>query len=220
MGMLKRLLASTAVRRPSVTCSPVWAQLPTLAPGATLEVVGESNHQPALERAAGGRTPDGCKRRLVTAELVREPLNKHDANAVRVDVGAETVGYVPREIAPQLHQVVETLWTSDRLATCRASLTGGCDRGWRDKGTIGIVLDMASPATFFDPGTMPALPDGQRVSVTNEEHYQNTLEQLLGRGSSLETISTLRVIDRDPHRSASLSATEVLIGSRLRPDSA
>lgn len=212
MGLLDRLAGSGATRRPALTVSPAWIQTPTLAPGSELEVVGESNYQPALEWAGWGRTPDGCRMPLVMAELVREPRNPHDRNAVRVDVGGHTVGYVPRDIAPQLHPIIDHLWSNGFPATCRATLTGGWDRGWQGAGTIGIVLDVRHPATTFDPSTMPSLPGGKRVSVTREEHYADHLSTLLQRRPEVDVLGQLRVVERDPHAKTAAPTIEVWAG--------
>lgn len=40
-----------------------------------------------------------------TATLVREPGNKQDPNAVRVDIAGATVGYVPKEFASAFHRL-------------------------------------------------------------------------------------------------------------------
>lgn len=54
------------------------------------EVVGESQYQDALHKAA---TLPGD----TLAELVPESNNRHDNNAVSVRVGGEVVGYLSRE---------------------------------------------------------------------------------------------------------------------------
>lgn len=200
MGLLDRLkgAVSTGLAAPSVP--PHWWQLPTLAPGFdAIGVVGESNYQPALEHAAQGRTPDGCRVQHVMTQLVREPRNKYDRNAVRVDIDGRTVGYVPREDAPSLHHVLDHLASHGYPATCRAYLRGGWDRGRDDRGSIGCVLDLAQPLAVFDPATCGALPEGTRVSVTREEHYADRLGALLGGAKSRDVAASLRVVDADPH---------------------
>lgn len=41
------------------------------------------------------------------AELVPEPDNPHDPNAIRVDVGGVKVGYIPREQTARIHALIE-----------------------------------------------------------------------------------------------------------------
>lgn len=61
-------------------------------PGFHQELVGESNYQRHL-RAVGGRSRVWL---IVGAELVPEPENIHDENAVRVDIKGGVAGYLPR----------------------------------------------------------------------------------------------------------------------------
>jgi hypothetical protein len=204
MSLWDRLTGRTADAfappRPGVHAPATWAQRPTIAPGGEQHVVGESNYQPALEQAAGGRTPDGCAISLVTAELVRDPHNRYDRNAVRVDIAGQLVGYLPRTDAPMYHQLITTLWERGLAASCWAQLTGGWDRGPYDRGSIGIVLNI-------DPRLQPCglevnlpLPAHQRVSVTGEEHHQAALRALLGRRREANAIGTLRLVDAHPLR--------------------
>jgi hypothetical protein len=51
---------------------------------AVLEIVGESNYQPALERLSGGKTPDGTRVAGGMAILFPEPQNPYDSNAIAV----------------------------------------------------------------------------------------------------------------------------------------
>jgi|SRR5215218_1557140 len=60
-----------------------------------MAVVGESFHMDELDRVTGG----GVGERELTAQLVRDPENPHDPNAVKVVVAGEEVGYLSRENA-------------------------------------------------------------------------------------------------------------------------
>jgi hypothetical protein len=83
-----------------------------------VDVVGESYRQDVIAKLARARKP-------LVAELIREPDNEHDANAVRVDIHGETVGYVAREDAPSLHPLLERLRREGRPAQVAAHVTGG-----------------------------------------------------------------------------------------------
>jgi hypothetical protein len=148
----------------------------------------------------------------VTAELVREPRNRYDRNAVRVDVAGEVVGYLPRTDAPTYHQLVDTLWEQRLAATCWARLTGGWDRGPYDRGSIGLILDI-------DPRLQPCgkevslvLPAHHRVSVTGEEHCQDVLRRMLGRRREIDTVAKLRLVDHHPRRTGIGPVVEVEMG--------
>src|SRR6266508_3866993 len=215
MGLWNRLpgrSAASTPTRPAVQAAVTWAKRPTIAPGGEHHVVGESNYQAALEHAAGGRTPDGCATSLVAAALVREPRNRYDGNAVRVDIAGQVVGYLPRTDAPRYHQLVTALWEEGLAATCWARLTGGWDRGPGDQGSIVVVLDI-------DPRLQPCgqevtllLPTHHRVSVTGEEHCQAVLRVLLGRQREVSTVGKLRFVDSHPQRPGSGPMVEVEIG--------
>lgn len=215
MGLWDRMAgrgAAPTLTRPDVQAAATWAQRPTIAPGGEQHVVGESNYQRTLEHAAGGRTPDGCATSLVTAELVREPRNRYDRNAVRVDIAGQVVGYLPRTDAPRYHQLVTALWEQGLAATCWARLTGGWDRGPGYQGSVGIVLDIDPRLEPCGQEVSLLLPAHHRVSVIGEEHCQDTLRALLGRRREVSVVGTLRVVGSHLRRSGSGPVVEVEIG--------
>ncbi len=69
--------------------------------GEWIEVVGESRYRENLY-SIFGRHEDGIEEDA-EAVLVREPDNRHDPNAVRVDIAGLTVGYLSRNMAPEVH---------------------------------------------------------------------------------------------------------------------
>jgi hypothetical protein len=115
------------------------ARLGLISGDADVEVVGESHYQAALEWAAGGRRPQSAQVPVI-AELIREPTNRHDRNAVRVVVGGQTVGYLCREDAEDYQGLLRRLEREHRPARCRATIVGGWDDG-RTRGSFGIELD-------------------------------------------------------------------------------
>jgi hypothetical protein len=168
-----------------------WLQTYTFRAGGRLfDVVGESHYQSALEAASGGRTPDGAACPLVTALLVKEPRNPYDQHAVRVDVGGQTVGYIPRDWTSAFHPVLATLEQLGQAATCRAWLTGGWDRGGLDRGHFGIRLDLHDQLHVVDNAVLMPFGNG-RVSATGEENWQPYLEELLGVQERIEVIAVL-----------------------------
>ena len=95
------------------------------------EVVGESHYQPALKKIAGGE-----RRKRVTAHLVLEPDNPHDANAVRVDIGGETVGYLPADRARLHRERLNRLNAAGSIIECDAVIVTG------HIGVAGVYLDL------------------------------------------------------------------------------
>lgn len=115
-----------------------------------VQVVGESAHQGSLERLAGGRTIDGARNPDHTAILLPEPTNPYDPNAVRVVVVTATgehavVGYLSQEDAVGYRPIIDRLAAQGMVAACRASISGGWDRGDGDRGEFGVRLSMGTP---------------------------------------------------------------------------
>ena len=57
MGFLRRLFGGGEPKRIEVQVLMIEPE----REDAVLEIVGESNYQPALERLSGGKTPDGTR---------------------------------------------------------------------------------------------------------------------------------------------------------------
>lgn len=132
------------LRRPAAHAT--WMQYPTIWPSMTrstsVDVVGEGYRQPILEHLAGGKTHDGVSRRHCSAQLVLEPQNEHDPNAVAVLIGGHHVGYIAREETLYVRETVRFLDGEGVNAVCRARFTGGWQRGAHDSGSIGVKLDI------------------------------------------------------------------------------
>lgn len=107
-----------------------------------IRAVGESNYQEALEQVCGGRKPKGVNK-IVTAQLVLEDDNPYDSNAVAVLVGGLKVGYLSRADARDFREQAGDRLESARRILCRGKVRGGWERGPRDRGHFGVVLDIA-----------------------------------------------------------------------------
>ena len=166
-----------------------------------VEIVGESFCQNELQRIAGPKSLDG-KHHSCGVTLRCEPSNKHDANAIRLDVMGMKVGHVARDTAARLSPAMQL--------RCRGAIEarGLIVGGWKDsnsEGHYGIRVWL-TPADAIrlgiDPSDIetrqyqdltipyPALPaptDGElrltpdqhdpearptTVTVTHGEHYQ------------------------------------------------
>ena len=132
-------------REPLKLTTEVTAVL--LDPGRqTVDVVGEGSYQGTLERVAGGRTENGALNRDHFALLLPEPSNPYDPNAVRVLIPTGgTVGYLSRENAVAYRPAIERVAAVGKLLGCRASLSGGWDRGSDDRGSFGVRLFLEDP---------------------------------------------------------------------------
>lgn len=106
-----------------------------------LEVVGESQYQPAILRASrSARRQAG--RRIIRVRVEREPTNPYDPQAVRViSNDGETVGYLSRESASSYQKALTEFEKAGLTVTCAASLFGGD----AEKPTLGLYLDLLFP---------------------------------------------------------------------------
>jgi HIRAN domain len=116
----------------------------------TVDVVGEGSYQGSLERLAGARTIDGAREPDHIAILLPEPNNPYDPNAVRIVVvreggDAAVIGYLSRGNAVAYRPVIDRLAADGKVAACRASISGGWDRGDGDRGSFGVRLSMGTP---------------------------------------------------------------------------
>jgi hypothetical protein len=93
--------------------------------GRTVDVVGESHYQEALELITGGKTEEAHDLEK-WASLIREPDNPYDRNAVAVYIDGRKVGYLSRDDAPQYGVLLDELWQKYHLrGACRANICGG-----------------------------------------------------------------------------------------------
>ena len=108
-------------------------------------VVGEGSYQKALAAITGGKTEDGVQIYCV-AHLVPEPRNKYDPNAVSVIIRGQKVGYLSRDDARRMLQVLKRALCGS--AATEAVVVGGWKRkrkGAPDEGHFGVRLNAALP---------------------------------------------------------------------------
>jgi hypothetical protein len=110
MGLIDRLVGRRSRGKESIAGSiqPTAPQVRVLNGDEDLEVVGESNYQPALW-AICGKSSGERVRHHITAVLVPEPHNIHDSNAVAVYIGNNLVGYLDRQTAALYAPAVQRL---------------------------------------------------------------------------------------------------------------
>ena len=110
-------------------------------PGTFLvDVVGESNYQPALEAASAARE-EGRRTVIADAVLLLEDDNPYDDQAVVVQIGGRTVGYLNRADARTYRANLEAAGHPRIVARCKARIIGGWDRAGI-KGAYGVKLDL------------------------------------------------------------------------------
>lgn len=158
---------------------------------ARVEVAGEDHHQKDIEAALGTRVVDEGTQVEVTAQLVLEPTNRYDRNAVKVMVGPRHLGYLSKEVAPSYQPVLTALVERGFAPQCTAVINAWPDFDWdynargevskRSKGIraqVRLDLDephMLVPANAAPPGAFALLPVGNAIQVTGEEGHMEAL---------------------------------------------
>jgi hypothetical protein len=117
----------------------------TLHGDRAVDVVGESRHQDELLELTGGRRRYGGVHTETVAELVSEPENPVDPNAVIVRIDGRHVGYVRRQDVEWLAALIDESNDLHGFSSCRAIIGGGWDRGRGDVGWFGVTLLLPAP---------------------------------------------------------------------------
>lgn len=186
-----------------------------LSSDGRLSVVGESHYQPALRAIVGNRDAFGFENAVsATAVLVPEPRNRHDRNAVRVDIDGRTVGYIAREHAVRYQPLLLDLDKSGRYGECPAHICCGDDR------IYGVWLRISTPDRLLPVNSadgLHLLQADRQVVVTGEERHQDVLAEVaaLGRGAEVVSLfASLAVCEVAKGKYKGESGIEVLIDGR------
>jgi hypothetical protein len=107
----------------------------------SIDIVGESHYQNALNSICGGKIPDGHNL-IVHAELIHEDNNPYDRQAIRIDIHGMTVGYFSKKLAREYRQRITEAGYPGVTAVCDAMIVGGWKRGENDEGHYGVKLDL------------------------------------------------------------------------------
>jgi hypothetical protein len=106
-----------------------------------VEVVGVSRRQEAIgalveKHGRSGRTV------TVDAVLVLEDSNPHDANAVRVEIEGELIGYLSRDNARRYRADLAAAGTPHASVQCKARIVGGFETAEGERAHFGVRLDL------------------------------------------------------------------------------
>jgi hypothetical protein len=208
-----------------------------------VEVRGESFRQPTFEALAGPKDEVG-KHVLEGVTLRCEPDLVYDANAVRVEVMGQLVGYIERDEAAMFSPVMQRVCGG--VLEGRGLIVGG----WRDsrsEGSYGIRVwvtqrdvDRLGVRLAVEPEqrvTTPPLPKpgpserrlsptlvdldagrlGSEVTVAGEEHYQDVVTAALPEGWDehwCPLLVDLAMAPRNPHSKHDTPCVEVRLGGQ------
>ncbi|HHC09589.1 MAG TPA: hypothetical protein ENK55_12900 [Actinobacteria bacterium] len=121
----------------------------TLSGDLELQVVGESAHQDELLELTGGRRHPGGVEMDAVAELVPDEERR---SRIEVWIGDRLVGRLRYEDAARLRHLVDAAVERYGVATCRAQIRGGWDRGDGDVGRFGVVVFCGPGRVAYDGG--------------------------------------------------------------------
>jgi hypothetical protein len=136
-----------------------------LAPGDgehSVQVVGESNYQASLRWAARGTNTEGPNNSRVYAEVIPDPTNRYDSNAVRIQVGGRLVGYLARADAAAYQSLLLPFAASGRIPACEARIKGGYTTDDGFHASLGIELYMGRPDELATTMAGPAAESAPR----------------------------------------------------------
>ena len=185
MGFLNRLLGAASRSTENKAKNRSMSMEATLYTGdETLEVVGESNYQEALWKIVGGRRRDRV-RHDVAAVLLPEPDNRFDANAIKVLIDGNLVGYLSRQDAvaygPGLLALMNE--SANGLVALDATIVGGGQRS-DGHGFLGVFIDH-DPADFGISQVRAGNASGVRTGLSEAVASDLEASQLL-RNDDLE----------------------------------
>jgi rubrerythrin len=208
-GFLTRLFGRRRPPPPPVRVAPPPAiRVAPLSPQVylgheTLEVVGESHYQDELWRVVGGRTTQPIRYETL-AELLPDPGNPHDANAIEVQVNRECVGYLSREDAVVYGPGLRRLIANHGRVAFHALVVGGGPRGDR-LGYLGVFLqhdpsDFGLPSHQVSVGSLrTGLSEARATDIEDTEYDLGWYGRLpLDDAAAITELRSLLEAERQP----------------------
>ncbi|MFS8101903.1 HIRAN domain-containing protein [Lentzea alba] len=167
-----------------------------LSTAGRVAIVGESHYQDAIAEVARHAAAHSLGDAIpATAVLVPEPANRHDRQAVRVDLlrgdgSAITAGYLRGDQAADYQPLLLELAERGEVGSCPARIMGGGQRYY------GVHLHLGDPRLLLLDhealGTSPTMPAEHQVTVTGEEAHQHVLHRVVNGRTPVHVIAELR----------------------------
>ena len=176
---------------------------------------------------AGADLDEGATKEAI-AQLIPEPANPHDPNAVSVQVDGKLVGYLPKEIAPKYAPVLASMRYSGLIPSAPAHLWARAFDDYDEKldGTYVVVRryhtavfialaepDQIQPINLAPPRPRAELPVGTSVKVTGTQQNFAHLDAVLAGRRLGWVYATLHRLDFPSPRSRK-SVVEVRVNGR------
>lgn len=106
----------------------------------SVKAAGTSHYQAELAAVKGGFRKHSNPDFLL--DVVPEPTNPHDANALRLEHNGTLVGYIPAFMASEVHDALSRVGQDGQRCRVLARIVG------HDKVSLGLRLNMQRPARF------------------------------------------------------------------------
>jgi hypothetical protein len=138
MGLLRKLFGDSHGQTIEVgdVTPRVW-----ITTEERVEVVGESHYQPAIRKACDWKGPGEDTLFECMAELVPEPTNPYDPNAIMIKIDGRQVGYLSRRDAAELGHAISEAILRQGTGMCRAVIAGRADGETQNLGVF-LHLDI------------------------------------------------------------------------------
>ncbi len=214
------------VSRPDSTFLPDAPRFNISARGeARLDIVGENFREEQISTVIGGR-PKLDQERVWegVAELVPEPDNPHDSNAVSVRVDGIVVGYLDRATAREYFASVSLFTRSGVVPEVNIriwAVTRWSTRRSREELKSSVRLALPAPHRLLPknappPGEHALIPRGRRIQVTGEQEHLDVLRKYVDPKSVDDAIVvTLHPIEISRSRSSLVILEVRLDGQRI-----
>jgi collagen type III alpha len=190
------------------------------------DVVGETYREAQIASALGRRPKlDEEMEEIFEAQLVPEPDNPHDANAISVRVRGEVVGYLDRDAALAYRPVIHRIAASGMTATTTARIWAVVRESWEDNqqarffANVRIYLPephQILPLNNHAQAHVAVLPWGGALQVTGEDDHFGYLFNYLPKNGEGLVILTMHELIRTLKNGAEKHLVEVrLDGERV-----
>jgi RNA polymerase-binding transcription factor DksA len=166
---LRRLLGGRQ-GEPEPADDRAWYDVPS---GSQFDIAGTHYHVDELVRIF----PDAGDEPITTdavAELVREPNNPHDPNAVAVLIQRRLVGYIPAELAPAWSRYLAALETRGLRARAAAAVWRHWNRREYERPLFYVGLAAREEADY---------PMPEEIAAQEAEHERLALEKAEARAA-------------------------------------
>lgn len=224
MGLLSRLFNTRA--NPTAEDSGLLDVRAKVTRDELVNVVGESNYQPTIREACGWE-PGTDTHFECFAELVPEPTNRYDPNAMRVDINGACVGYLSRADALELGPKISEALSDHGSGLVRAVIAGRAD-GDTDNLGVFLHLNLDRKIAPEDTGLDMAhripeeamdwsrFDDHRRIRVVGNQYHQPALltasEHLIQEEG--DRCETRAMLVREPNNAHDHLAVQVMVNGK------